>query len=215
MVSHPDPPAGKSPAPDRSSAVDILCRHYALDNLDERELERRLDVLYRVEGEGDMRGLLSDLPALPRVEAPVAAGAREAPARGVAIAVMGGTERKGNWIPPRKLVAVAAMGGVELDFREARFAAGVSEVMAVAFWGGVEIVVPPGIRVESNGIALMGGFDHPAGENEEVVADAPVLRIGGVAFMGGVEISTRYPGETKKQAARRRKLAREARRRLR
>ena len=195
--------------------MDVLCRHYALDNLDERELERRLDALYRAEGVGEIRDLLSDLPALPQVESPVEAGAGEAPDRGVAIAVMGGTERKGNWIPPRKLVAVAAMGGVELDFREARFATGISEVMAVAFWGGVEIVVPPGIRVESNGIALMGGFDHPTGEHEEVAADAPVLRIGGVAFMGGVEISTRYPGETKKQAARRRKLARAARRRLR
>lgn len=214
-MSPPDLSAGDRPAPDRSSAVDVLCRHYALDNLDERELERRLDALYRAEGVGEIRDLLSDLPALPQVESPVEAGAGEAPDRGVAIAVMGGTERKGNWIPPRKLVAVAAMGGVELDFREARFATGISEVMAVAFWGGVEIVVPPGIRVESNGIALMGGFDHPTGEHEEVAADAPVLRIGGVAFMGGVEISTRYPGETKKQAARRRKLARAARRRLR
>jgi len=39
-----------------------------------------------------------------------------------------------------------------------------------------------------------------------------VLRINGVALMGGVDVSTRLPGERGKGAARRRKLARKARR---
>jgi predicted membrane protein len=52
------------------------------------------------------------------------------------------------------------MGGSELDFREAVMGPGVTELQIFAVCGGVEVVVPPGLNVESHGIAIMGGFEH-------------------------------------------------------
>ena len=90
--------------------------------------------------------------------------------------------------------AVAIMGGTELDFREAQLGPGVTNVQVFTIMGGVDIIVPPGLNVESHGIGIMGGFDHrtdiaPGDPN------APTLRITGVACMGGVDITVRHPGE--------------------
>src|SRR5690606_8880902 len=99
---------------------------------------------------------------------------------------------KGVWNPPANLYVVAVMGGSLLDFRDAQLGPGVTNVIVVAIMGGVEIVVPPGLRVESNGIGIMGGFEHAGHHQVETPSgDGPVLRISGVAIMGGVEIKER------------------------
>jgi hypothetical protein len=104
------------------------------------------------------------------------------------------------------------MGGAGLDFREARFAPGVTEVHILAIMGGVEVIVPPGITVETTGLGIMGGFD---GHSQTVPSDdpsAPVLRIRGLAVMGGIEVKMMLPGETGRDARRRRKDERRQRR---
>jgi hypothetical protein len=108
---------------------------------------------------------------------------------------------------------IAVMGGAELDLREARLGPGVTEVNMFVLMGGVQMVVPPGVQVEMNGIALMGGFEERhRGLQTTHDPDAPILRIGGFAMMGGVEVDVRLPGETAGDARRRqRELRREAR----
>ncbi len=107
------------------------------------------------------------------------------------------------------------MGGVDLDFREARMGPGVIELSVFAIMGGVKIIVPPDLQVESDGIGFMGGFEC----SEEVRAghdpDAPILKINGLAMMGGVDVKVRKPGETTFDAWRRRRSARRERRRQR
>ncbi len=129
------------------------------------------------------------------------------------LAVMGGASRRGSWVPPRKLQILAVMGGAELDFREARFGAEGIDINIFALMGGVEIIIPPGVRVEISGVALMGGFEEH-GSTSAADAYAPVLRVGGFALMGGVEIRTRYPGESGREAKRREKLRKKEMRRL-
>lgn len=92
-----------------------------------------------------------------------------------------------------------------------------TEVTVFALWGGVDIIVPPGLQVECSGAGIMGAFERTPDELADAsVASSdpgsPVLRVNGVALMGGVDVSTRLPGERGKDAARRRKLARKARR---
>ena len=139
------------------------------------------------------------------------------PSRQFLAGVLGGSTRGGAWIAPREMYAVALMGGVELDFREAAFGPGVTEVTVFALWGGVDIVVPPGLQVECSGAGILGGFERTPDELADASAasldpGSPVLRVNGVALMGGVDVSTRLPGERERDAARRRKLARKARR---
>ena len=108
------------------------------------------------------------------------------------------------------------MGGADLDFREAVLGPGITEVQVYTMWGGVDIVVPPGVNVECHGLAIMGGFESKGQSPGKADMNAPTIRITGVALMGGVDVTVRHPGETKGDARRRRKLERrEQRRRLR
>jgi hypothetical protein len=134
------------------------------------------------------------------------------------LAIMGGASRKGQWTPARRTTIIAMMGGVDLDFRSAALAPGVTEITVVAVMGGVEIIVPPGLAVECEGIGIMGGFDHHTESTTLAHADTPLLRIKGVALMGGVELRTRLPGESAADARRRQReelrLARKEQQRL-
>ena len=143
------------------------------------ELERALD------------GLLNPPAATLPAAAPADYGPLDdlAPDSGRILAILGGASRKGHWLPPEHLVVVAVMGGVELDFREAELPAEDTEVQIFTLMGGVEITVPPDLNVEVEGTAFMGGFAHRAPSDPD--PDAPLLRVGGVAIMGGVEIKVR------------------------
>jgi hypothetical protein len=101
---------------------------------------------------------------------------------------MGAAERKGAWAPADNVYVTVMMGGAELDFRQAQLTAGVTNVYVIAIMGGVEIIVPPGLRVESNGMGIMGGFEHAGQQRVPARGTGPILRISGVAIMGGVEI---------------------------
>ena len=83
---------------------------------------------------------------------------------------------------------------------------------AIAVMGGVDIIVPPGVGVDVEGFALMGGVDQVHETTAVEDPDAPRIRIQGFALMGGVDVSVRQPGESKREAARRRKAERRARR---
>jgi hypothetical protein len=124
------------------------------------------------------------------------------------IAVWSGRSRKGSWVPARRNVAIAFQGGIELDFREAVFGPGVTEVHAVAVMGAVDILVPPGVHLESSGFALMGAFEDEAVDSHPDRTDMPVIRLSGFALMGAVEVRVRLPGESERQARARRKRER-------
>ena len=76
--------------------------------------------------------------------------------------------------------------------------------------GGVEIIVPPHLPVEAEGVAIMGGFDHVDRAPAEPDPGAPLLRVTGLAFMGGVHIEMRLPGESGRDARKRRRRERRA-----
>ena len=212
----------------RQVTIDALCEHFANDAIPVEEFERRVDVAHKASSIQELKELLRDLPGgnlpaltgtgsgsvpVPRPRARVTSAAH-AKEREIVLAVMGGASRTGRWSPARKNFAFAVMGGTELDFREATLPPGVTEVQVFTVMGGVDILVPPGVNVESHGIGIMGGFDHVGGA-EGYDPDAPTLRIAGLALMGGVDIQVRYPGETAREARRRRKLERQERKRLR
>jgi hypothetical protein len=204
-----------APRPDldaqRERTVRALCEHFARDHIADGELERRLDATHRATAVQQLHELVADLPALSGqaaapARAPQGAGAQAPRNAQMVVAIFGGTERRGVWTPARQVTAIAVMGGAVLDFREARLPPGVTDVQCFAFWGGIDILVSPDIHVETGGLAIMGGFEQD-GEASGVPpkSDAPILRIGGLALMGGVDVRIRYPGESARDARLRRK----------
>lgn len=182
----------------RERVIELLCEHFAQDHLETQELEQLLDRAHQATSLAQLDELLSGLPQLSAPLAPEAAKpparAREVRDQQLVVAIMGGVERKGGWSPARQNHVIAIMGGVCLDFRSVSLASGVTEVNVLAVMGGVEIIVPPGIHVESNGIGIMGGFEHSGRGRLPVDGSVPVLRITGLALMGGVEIREAAPG---------------------
>jgi len=130
------------------------------------------------------------------------------------VAFIGGASRSGEWTPPERLQVVAVMGGVDLDFRRALLAPGLSEVRVFALMGGVTITVPKDLPIEVTATAILGGIDQgplkggsagssassgsPGGFSASpVAADAPrsateerrsLVMVSGVAIMSGITI---------------------------
>jgi hypothetical protein len=136
------------------------------------------------------------------------------PDHSVIIGIMGGGERSGSWIPARNNWAVGVMGGCQVDFRDAQLGSGATEVRVLAVMGGVEILAPPDIHVEYSGIGIMGGFGVDTHYRPPAHPDAPILRVTGLAIMGGVRVTVRYPGETARDAKYRLKAEHKARKLL-
>ncbi len=204
----------------RERVIACLSDEFAHDRLELEEFERRLGIAHRSDSLAELQKLTSDLEAeaaalVVAAPAPLAAPVGS-PATALApasrraeqtlAAVLGGTTRHGHWTPPQRLRVVAVMGGVELDFREAALAPGVTEIHATVFMGGVSIIVPPQLAVEMDGIAIMGGFAHTERAPAQRDPDRPVLRVTGVAVMGGVDIRTCLIGESGSEVHKRRAL---------
>ncbi|MEW5847253.1 MAG: DUF1707 domain-containing protein [Myxococcota bacterium] len=203
----------------RERTIATLSHHFAHDVIDVDEFERRLTVAHAADTVQALEDLCRDLPAVPTPSSSPTAPAPSATTQALvplgdvrqkdaAVAVMGSVARRGRWRVARKVNVVCVMGSGELDFREALFGPGVTELRIVSVMGSAEVIVPPGLAVEAQGTAVMGDFEHCA--RFPVVRDpeAPYLLITGVTVMGSVEIETRLPGESAGDAHRRRKKER-------
>ncbi len=237
MPSDDDRPKGTATAlarPDRAAlarvhdarerAIAALSDGFANDALDVDEFERRVTLAHTSESAEEIAALTADLPAsstaLAASPSPTVALATTPADDGATpetvYAIFGGVERRGSWTVPRRWRVVATFGGAQLDLREARFPTGVIDLEVRAVFGGVQIIVPPGLAVEVQGTAIMGGFQNVNRAPAHPDPDAPLLRIHGLAFMGGVDITMRLPGESERQAHHRRKVeSRQERRALR
>jgi len=203
----------------RQQIIDRLCDHFAHDRLTLEELERRIDVAERSRDRGELGALLADLqPRTPAVAGPAPVPASREPllpiernANGTILAIMGGVERRGPWRPAERNFVLCLMGGADLDFRDVTLPPGVTELFVIACMGGCDIIVPPELPVEVNGVGIMGGFGHRI-PTARPAPDTPLLRINGFALMGGVDVVVRLPGETARDARRREREQRRGRR---
>ena len=85
-----------------------------------------------------------------------------------------------------RITAVAIMGGVEIDLTEATFTSPELVIHCTAIMGGVSIRLPENVTLRGGGVVgIMGGSDVKAFEAPD--PGAPVVRVDGFAFWGGVE----------------------------
>lgn len=160
------------------------------------ELETRLDSVYAARTLVELEPITNDLPghALSLSKsAPAVVPANHmlsvspgGSSRGNIVGIMSGVERRGVWTAPAHINAVAIMGGLILDFTAARLTAMETVMNVTAIMGGVEITVPEGLTVLVEGVGIMGAFEDQVRQNYG--PGSPVLRLRGVAIMGGVEV---------------------------
>jgi hypothetical protein len=80
----------------------------------------------------------------------------------------------------------AVIAGVTVDFRGSRLANNRGVVEVFAMWGGVDLIVPEGWRVESDVTPILGAFvDRTALAGDGA---PPTLLVRGSVVMGGIEV---------------------------
>ncbi|TQL69823.1 cell wall-active antibiotic response 4TMS protein YvqF [Nocardioides albertanoniae] len=203
MGTTPEPYRGQTPDPslrvsdaDRHKVADILREAAGEGRLEIDELDERLDATFKAKTYADLIPITVDLPATG-TPVPPASLSKSAAGSDLAIfaatpiesqlfvAIMSGVDRRGVWTVPATGNVIALMGGAELDLRQAQFSAQETVIYANAIMGGVNITVGPEVQVVMQGVGIMGGYVGPRGIEP---TGGPVLRVKGLALMGGVNV---------------------------
>ncbi len=196
---------------EREHVIETLCAQFAHDNLSTQELEARFEHAYKAGTSAELRALVAGLPALPVEAGPptplygMVPSGRAEPEEKRHLVIMSNVRKKGQWTPARRNKVTCVMGAAKFDLREALILHGETHFELSVLMGEVELIVPPGLRVECDGFALMGEFDDAHGEGL-ASPDAPVIRVTGSVVMGAARIKTRLPGESALEAWRRRMI---------
>lgn len=175
------PPAIRASDSERDAAVERLQIAFAEGRIDDEEFDQRMRSALVARTRADLDGLLADLPRA----ATIATVPAQSPGR-LLLAMKGRVQRRGRWRVPGQLNAVAYKGGCELDLRAAELSSTSTRITAVAYKGRVEIVVPPGVRVQMRGYSYGGHWDDQV-PDDGLPPDAPVVHVNAVAYKGTVE----------------------------
>lgn len=188
---------------DRHKVAEVLREAAGDGRIDLVELDDRLEVTYAAKTYADLVPVLADLPTeVPRP--PGSTSQHEVTARGTAphhdgsIAIMSSQDRRGRWQIGERHTAFALMGSVVLDLREATFPeSGNVEIVANAVMGSVDVYVDARTEVYVSGIPIVGEFNQKRDRvRAEIGPDSPVVRVRGVALLGGVNVRRKpMPGE--------------------
>jgi hypothetical protein len=174
-------PAIRASDGERDEAVQRLQTAFAEGRLDDGEFDERMRTALAARTRADLETLFADLPAASAARAPATAPASPAgPAPGrMQVAYKNHVRRGGRWRVPARYTSVIYKGGGVLDLRAAELESPVTTIRAVAYKSTIEIVVPPGVRVEVSGVGVSSELTP-----ESRVDDVAVVHVRGLAYKG-------------------------------
>jgi class 3 adenylate cyclase len=179
---------------ERDETVTLLREHLVVGRLTLDEFSERVSIALEARTSGDLNEAMANLPATATATATAAVTAAVEPTRRRArrwfVAVMSGSSAKGRWRISGRTTAVAVMGGCDMDLRHAEIDGPEIVITAVAFWGGIKIIVPEGFDVELSGFSFMGGRDLRL-RKVPLIPGSPRIFIRGFAVMGGIDVRSR------------------------
>jgi hypothetical protein len=195
QASEPEPQPQPLPLPlrasdqDRDAVVQRLQQAFAERRLDDDEFDERMRAALTARTHTDLERLTGDLPsAAPGAAAPAVAGVR--PGRW-AVAYKNSVRRGGRWRVPERFTSVVYKGDGWLDLRAAELTAPVTTVVAVAYKSRIDVLVPPGVRVEMEGFGVSKGWSAEEESELRLPHDAPTVHIRGIAYKGTIETRTK------------------------
>lgn len=179
--------------PLREQVIEALSGHFAADRLPMEEFERRVTTAYAAATPAELQALVADLQlpepsgatSVPAVAADALRVAPSSLAEQSVQVLLGNHERGGALTVPARLNIRCVLGNVELDLRDATFTAPVTEIVADAVLGNIELTMPAGVRVESHGSSILGSFASTGGGDP---AASVLVRLTGSATLASVEI---------------------------
>jgi Domain of unknown function (DUF1707) len=177
---------------ERDAAAERLQVAFAEGRLTDSEFDQRMRSALTARTRAQLGGLVADLPerALEvRQDLALAAGTR-GPGR-LAVSFKSSVRRAGRWRVPRRYTAVIYKGSGVLDLRAAELTSPVTTIVAVAYKSQVDILVPPGVRVETGGFGASTGASD--GADGPLPPGAPVVHVRGFTYRGTVEAVSHPP----------------------
>jgi hypothetical protein len=188
------PPALRVGDRDRDAVVHRLQDAFAEGRLDDDEFDQRMRAALTARVSTELDVLTADLPAASARAVPAIAGAGDPKPGRMAIAYKSSIRRGGRWRVPERFRCVIYKGSGRLDLRAAELAGPVTTMAVTAYKSHVDVLVPPGVRVELNGFGVSKGWSEEEDLETRLPADAPVVHVRGIAYKGTIEVSTRPPG---------------------
>lgn len=172
---------------ERESALAALREACVDGRLTLEEFSDRADIVLAARTHGDLAPAITDLATVNP------AASQRTPGRASVrrmIAIMGEAKRIGRWRIGSRASAVAVMGACEMDLRAAELQGADIEITAVAVMGEVKIIVPDGVEVDLDGIAVMGGKRVRLAD-VRFIPGGPLLRVRAYTLMGNVQVESR------------------------
>jgi len=188
MADEQQPPILASDA-ERERTSDVLRQASIEGRLTLDEFSQRVEQALAARTRDELQTVTRDLPAVAPTRVfqpaqPTQAAVVRPPVR-TSVSVMGNVERKGFWRVDEESAAVSVMGACKLDLRGAAISAPITTINAYAVMGTVDVIVPFGVEVELEGIAIMGSKEAKL-KGPPPAPGAPVVRVNAFALMGSV-----------------------------
>jgi hypothetical protein len=95
---------------------------------------------------------------------------------------------KGKFALAKTLNVGHILSGTKIDLSRADFVHPVSTIYTGTILGGVKVIVPRGVRVETHGIGILGEFEGMRSQTVNAGQDAPLIVVNGLAILGGVKV---------------------------
>lgn len=191
----------------REQVIAQLSASYASDLFDVDELDRRLDLAHAASSIAELDTLVADLaPVTTTALVPIKTTAIDDPLRSPTKrlrVVMSSIERRGRWTVPVTQEVRVFWGHVQLDFRDASLAPGITTIDVRVTMGNLEVILPPNLAVDVDVSSFMGSVEERHRTPPDHDPSRPILRIVGAVRLGNLEIETRLPGESRKDASKR------------
>lgn len=179
---------------DRTIVSDLLAAAYAEGRLTREEHDERLARAMEAKTFDDLRGLTADLipgsnqgrtiGAFSSAGAPVVDRSEHSDEADTTFAVFGGMERSGGWRARKTISNITLFGGSKFDFRHATFASDILTLNVFCAFGGVDVVVPEGVNVRNETVAIFGGTDV---KNITPAPGGPTIVMKGLVLFGGID----------------------------
>lgn len=183
---------------DRDLVVQALANAYSEGRLSRDEHDERLDAAISARTFGELEPLTADLGVAPlSTPAPAPVPTVEGRAWSIdrssqnanadtVVAIFGGASRRGAFRARRNISALTMFGGIDIDLREAVFEDDVCEIQVFCMFGGVDVLVPDGVRVQDETINIFAGTDVKHLTPPE--PGVPTVIVKGFVAFGGVDV---------------------------
>lgn len=192
-MTTPNAPRKRASNTERERISQLLDDAHVDGQLTLTEFDDRIKALWAATYADELPALVADLTPVEHGSGTLEPITSQPGGSALSFSIMGESVKKGRWHVAPTHTSITVMGGNDLDLRNATLSAHETVINAFAVMGGIDIIVPDDVRVIDDGIGVLGGFelrDDPSSttSHDHLPSDAPVVRVRGLALMGGVDI---------------------------